>query len=130
MAAKRNEDKFLEKVVQNLANEYISRPKAIIILAVPMNQDAENSFAFRLIRDQKAEKRCVGVMTKADLVPKDDQATLSWVAMLKRDNPLLERKAQASQPAADMSEMNNTKACTSGYTYGETVRGRTTSFGG
>ncbi|KAK1759895.1 P-loop containing nucleoside triphosphate hydrolase protein [Echria macrotheca] len=83
MSAKRDEDTFLERVVRNLACEYISRPNAIILWAVPMNQDADNSYAFSLIRERDAGDRCVGVMTKADLLPTGSSA--SWLAMLKGD---------------------------------------------
>ncbi|KAK3315788.1 P-loop containing nucleoside triphosphate hydrolase protein [Apodospora peruviana] len=82
ITAKRPEDRFLERVVQNLTSDYISRKNAIILWAVPMNQDAENSYAFKLIREQAAEDRCVGVMTKADLLPKDGEASTSWLSML------------------------------------------------
>jgi len=82
LTAKRPEDKFLERVVKNLTCEYIARPNAIILGAVPMNIDAENSYAFKLIRELKAESRCVGVMTKADLLPHDTAASRSWLSML------------------------------------------------
>ncbi|KAJ4288719.1 hypothetical protein N0V88_007253 [Collariella sp. IMI 366227] len=80
--AKRAEDIFLEKVVQNLTREYIARPSAIILCAVPMNLDAENSLAMKLIRGARAESRCIGVMTKADLLPKDDNDAANWLSML------------------------------------------------
>ncbi|KAM7208314.1 P-loop containing nucleoside triphosphate hydrolase protein [Naviculisporaceae sp. PSN 640] len=83
ITAKRPEDRFLERVVRNLTCDYISRPNAIILWAVPMNQDAENSYAFKLIQDLKAVDRCVGVMTKADLLPDDQEASRSWVSMLE-----------------------------------------------
>ncbi|KAL2018080.1 hypothetical protein VTK56DRAFT_1266 [Thermocarpiscus australiensis] len=83
MTARRVEDSFLERVVQNLTQEYISRPNALILCAVPMNQDTENSLALKLIRKLRAEDRCIGVMTKADLLPKDDHAASSWLAMLE-----------------------------------------------
>ncbi|KAK4098027.1 hypothetical protein N658DRAFT_432899 [Parathielavia hyrcaniae] len=82
MNARRAEDSFLEKVVQNLTREYISRPSAIILCAVPMNQDPENSLALKMIRALRAETRCLGIMTKADLLPKDDHAASNWIAML------------------------------------------------
>lgn len=82
MTARRAEDSFLERVVENLTREYISRPSALILCAVPMNQDTENSLALRLIRDLRTENRCIGVMTKADLLPKDEYAANSWLAML------------------------------------------------
>jgi len=82
MTARRAEDTFLEHVVQNLTREYISRPSAIILCAVPMNQDTENSLALKIIRALRAENRCIGVMTKADLLAKDEHAATSWLAML------------------------------------------------
>ncbi|KAM7220430.1 P-loop containing nucleoside triphosphate hydrolase protein [Rhypophila decipiens] len=83
ITARRPEDRFLERVVKNLTCDYISRPNAIILWAVPMNQDAENSFAFKIIRDLKAVDRCVGVMTKADLLSQDPAANRNWIAMLE-----------------------------------------------
>ncbi|KAK4184661.1 hypothetical protein QBC35DRAFT_46463 [Podospora australis] len=78
--ARRQEDSYLERVVQNLTQEYVSRPKAIILWAVPMNLDTENSLALRIIRQAKAEDRCVGVITKADLLPRE--AAERWFEML------------------------------------------------
>ncbi|KAH6843336.1 P-loop containing nucleoside triphosphate hydrolase protein [Chaetomium sp. MPI-CAGE-AT-0009] len=83
MTARRSEDIFLERVVQNLTREYISRPSAIILCAVPMNQDTENSLALKIIRGQRAQNRCIGVITKADLLPSDDHAATGWLGMLK-----------------------------------------------
>ncbi|KAK0616982.1 P-loop containing nucleoside triphosphate hydrolase protein [Immersiella caudata] len=81
MSAKRDEDTFLEKVVSNLACEYMKRPHALILWAMPMNQDAENSYAFSLVRKMRAGSRCVGILTKADLLPEASSAT--WLAMLR-----------------------------------------------
>ncbi|KAK4147347.1 P-loop containing nucleoside triphosphate hydrolase protein [Dichotomopilus funicola] len=83
MTARRAEDAFLERVVQNLTREYISRTNAIILCAVPMNQDTENSLALKIIRGQRAENRCIGVMTKADLLPREDHAASNWLSMLR-----------------------------------------------
>jgi hypothetical protein len=74
------EDQYLADAVLNLTQEYISHPKAIILWAFPMNTDPENSTTFRLIRELKADKRCLGVMTKADLLPRGGHE--QWVAML------------------------------------------------
>ncbi|KAL2169346.1 hypothetical protein VTG60DRAFT_6120 [Thermothelomyces hinnuleus] len=82
MTARRAEDSFLERVVQNLTREYISRQSAIILCAVPMNQDPENSFALKIIKAQRAHNRCIGVMTKADLLSSEHGAALRWLAML------------------------------------------------
>ncbi|KAK4198731.1 P-loop containing nucleoside triphosphate hydrolase protein [Triangularia verruculosa] len=80
--ARRVEDSYLERVVQNLTRLYIKREKAIILWAVPMNLDTENSLALSLIRKSRAEHRCVGVITKADLLPRDEQATDRWLGIL------------------------------------------------
>ncbi|EAQ91648.1 hypothetical protein CHGG_03583 [Chaetomium globosum CBS 148.51] len=63
ITARRSEEIFLERVVQNLTREYISLPSAIILCAVPMNQDTENSLALKVIRGQHAQNRGLGVMT-------------------------------------------------------------------
>jgi ribosome biogenesis GTPase A len=47
-----------------------------------MNQDTENSLALKIIRGQRAENRCIGVMTKADLLPKEEHAARNWLEML------------------------------------------------
>lgn len=68
--AKHEEDQFLVKVVENLVRNYISHEKAIILWAVPMNHDPETSSTFTLIRNLRAQHRTIGVMTKADLLPR------------------------------------------------------------
>ncbi|KAK5658095.1 hypothetical protein OQA88_2651 [Cercophora sp. LCS_1] len=80
MSAKRDEDMFLERVVRNLTCAYVARPNAIILWAVPMNQDTDNSYAFKLIRETKAVERCVGVCTKADLLP--ERSSDNWLSLL------------------------------------------------
>lgn len=80
--AKHEEDQFLVKVVENLVRSYVSHSKAIIIWAVPMNQDPETSSTFTLIRNLRAQDRTIGVMTKADLLP--DGGHAQWIAMLRR----------------------------------------------
>ena len=79
--AQHDEDQYLVRVVENLTREYISHPGAIILWAVPMNTDAMTSSTFKIIREMKAEKRCLGVMTKADLLPKGNHS--QWISMLQ-----------------------------------------------
>ena len=74
------EDDYLVRVVENLARGYIQRPGAIVLWAVPMNADPETSCSFRLIREAKAENRVLGVITKADLLPKGN--VNRWISML------------------------------------------------
>lgn len=68
--AKQEQDQFLVKVVENLVRQYIAHEKAIILWAVPMNHDPETSSTFTLIRSLGAQYRTIGVMTKADLLPR------------------------------------------------------------
>ncbi|KAJ2902958.1 dynamin family protein [Zalerion maritima] len=77
------EDTYLVKVVENLAKKYISHEKAIILWAVPMTLDPDNSSTFQVIREMKATNRTVGVMTKADLLQPGDHG--QWIRMLRGD---------------------------------------------
>ena len=77
----KEEDTYLVKVVENLAKEYIGREKAIVLWAVPMTQDPDNSSTFQVIREMRATDRTVGVMTKADLLQQGDQS--QWIRMLE-----------------------------------------------
>lgn len=62
-------DDYLVNVVRNLSKGYIQHPSAIILCAMPMNSDAENSSTFGLTRRLQALNRTIGVLTKADLIP-------------------------------------------------------------
>lgn len=75
------EDQYLVEVVKNLTSHYIRKPQAIIMWALPMNQDPENSIALGIIRDAQAASRTIGIMTKADMV--SENSTAQWIAMLK-----------------------------------------------
>lgn len=73
-------DQYLAGDVEDICREYISHPKAIILWAVPMNGDPENSSTLKIIRSAKAQNRTLGIMTKADLLSDGDQS--KWVEML------------------------------------------------
>jgi GTPase SAR1 family protein len=75
------DEQYLMKAVETLAAEYISHPSAIILWAVPMNIDPDNSVSFGLIQRANALNRCVAVLTKADLVPHTDHTP--WIKFLK-----------------------------------------------
>jgi hypothetical protein len=59
-------DDYLVDVVENLTRKYVDRREAIIMLALPMDHDLDNSRALKIIRDSNAEDRTIGVLTKAD----------------------------------------------------------------
>ncbi|KAG6011342.1 hypothetical protein E4U54_008133 [Claviceps lovelessii] len=76
-------DDYLVNVVRNLSRAYIEHPSAIIMCAMPMNSDAENSSTFGLTRRLKASKRTIGVLTKADLLPEGGNHD-QWLAVMKQ----------------------------------------------
>ncbi|EFE31067.1 dynamin GTPase, putative [Trichophyton benhamiae CBS 112371] len=67
--AELDEERYLVGLVENLVKEYIKAQNCIILLALPMTDDATNSSAARIIRDiSGARDRTVGVLTKPDRV--------------------------------------------------------------
>ena len=62
------EEGYLVDLVKNLVKEYIQADNSINLLTLPMTDDPANSSASKLIRDEKAEARTVGVLTKPDRV--------------------------------------------------------------
>ncbi|KAG5975739.1 hypothetical protein E4U58_000079 [Claviceps cyperi] len=76
-------DDYLVNVVRNLSRAYIEHPSAIIICAMPMNSDAENSSTFGLTRRLRASSRTIGVLTKADLLPEGGNHD-QWLAVMKQ----------------------------------------------
>lgn len=64
-----DEERYLVTLVENLVKEYISRDNCIILLTLPMTDDATNSSAARIVRDVPgAKSRTLGVLTKPDRV--------------------------------------------------------------
>lgn len=64
-----NEDPGLVQMIEKLVKTYIKDEKCLILLACGADQDVETSTTFRFIKDCQATQRCVGVLTKADLLP-------------------------------------------------------------
>ncbi|KAK8115675.1 Interferon-induced GTP-binding protein Mx3 [Apiospora sp. TS-2023a] len=79
LAPSREEDEYIVQVVKNLTSHYVRRERAIIMWALPMNHDPENSISLGIIRDARAQNRTIGIMTKADLI----QDPTSWLAILR-----------------------------------------------
>jgi hypothetical protein len=60
-------EKYLIQLVENLVKDYVSQKHCIVILTLPMTDDATNSSAARIIRDiPGAKERTLGVLTKPD----------------------------------------------------------------
>lgn len=55
---------FIEKLIKN----FLKDEKVLVLLACAADQDVENSTAFRFVGDCKAKGRCMGVLTKPDLL--------------------------------------------------------------
>ncbi|OTB09408.1 hypothetical protein M426DRAFT_315968 [Hypoxylon sp. CI-4A] len=83
----KEEDEYIVKVVKNLTREYIKRKKAIIMWALPMNVDLENSITLPIIREAKAADRTIGVMTKADQLP--PQNIPNWLTKFRDEKKLI-----------------------------------------
>ena len=75
------EEGYLVDLVKNLVKDYIKADSCINLLALPMTDDPANSSAFRLIRDEQAEDRTVGVLTKPDRVQQAESLE-QWMQVL------------------------------------------------
>lgn len=64
-----DDDQHLVEFVEKLVKLYLVDEKALIMLACASDQDIENSTTFKFVRQCKAERRCLGVLTKPDLLP-------------------------------------------------------------
>ncbi|KAK5679716.1 hypothetical protein LTS10_007664 [Elasticomyces elasticus] len=61
-------DDYLVTFVEKLIKSYLRDPKTLVLLACSADQDVENSTAFRYVSQCKALSRCMGVLTKPDLI--------------------------------------------------------------
>ncbi|KAI1196690.1 dynamin family protein [Nemania serpens] len=77
------EDEYIVKVVRNLTRHYIQRKGAIIMWALPMNADPENSISLGIIREAKAANRTIGIMTKADKLAPENKS--QWLSMFRAE---------------------------------------------
>ncbi|WEW58235.1 hypothetical protein PRK78_003703 [Emydomyces testavorans] len=64
-----DEERYLVTLVENLVKDYIKADNTIVLLTMPMTDDATNSSAARIIRDVRgARERTLGVLTKPDRI--------------------------------------------------------------
>lgn len=68
-------------LVENLVREYILQENTLILLAVSMESDINNSKASGILNDTHANDRCVGVLTKPDRLPSDEPGAI-WNKVL------------------------------------------------
>jgi GTPase SAR1 family protein len=70
-----DDETYLVTIVENLVKHYVSQENCIILLTLPMTDDATNSSAARIVREIKATHRTLGVLTKPDRVEDVSQWT-------------------------------------------------------
>ncbi|KAI8629031.1 P-loop containing nucleoside triphosphate hydrolase protein [Xylariaceae sp. FL1651] len=77
-------DDYLVDLVENLTRKYVHREETIIMLALPMDHDLDNSRTLKVIRDSNAEHRTIGIITKADKPNFNSPDTIAyWLAVLQ-----------------------------------------------
>jgi len=70
-AINRHEDEneqYLVGFIEKLMKNYLRDEKALVLLACSANSDVETSTAFRFVGECQAVDRCMGVLTKPDLI--------------------------------------------------------------
>lgn len=79
-----DEERYLVSLVENLVRAYICQENCIVLLALPMTDDATNSSAARIIRDVRGAKaRTLGVLTKPDRIQLGEYS--QWITILEGD---------------------------------------------
>lgn len=82
-----DDERYLVALVENLAKEYIKADNTIVLLTMPMTDDATNSSAARIVRDVRgARERTLGVLTKPDRI---DGGYEQWQELLSGEKFLL-----------------------------------------
>jgi GTP-binding protein EngB required for normal cell division len=61
-------DQYLPDAFRTMTRQYVRHEKSLIICAMAMHIDPQSSTARLLIRQEKAEHRCIGVLTNTDRV--------------------------------------------------------------
>lgn len=78
-----DDEKYVVTLVENLVREYIKSPNCIVLLAMPMTDDATNSSAARIIREVPgARDRTMGVLTKPDRI-QCEEGYDQWLEILR-----------------------------------------------
>ena len=88
-----NDDSFdIHAATANMVNRYISNDNMIILVVIPATDDFGNAEALQMVKKSDGgESRCIGVLTKCDLVPEeDDTGILSKIRMVRDTDVKLE----------------------------------------
>ena len=71
--AENSDEQHLVGLIEKLIKALVKDDKALILLAVAANCDTDTSTAFKFVDQCKARDRCVGVLTKPDLMTRSHQ---------------------------------------------------------
>ncbi|KAF7117917.1 hypothetical protein CNMCM5793_007248 [Aspergillus hiratsukae] len=83
--AEHDHEPYLVSLVENLVKVYITQENCIVLLALPMTDDATNSRATHIMRDiPGAKERTLGVLTKPDRI-QSGESYAQWVDILEGD---------------------------------------------
>ncbi|KAF2136013.1 uncharacterized protein K452DRAFT_303099 [Aplosporella prunicola CBS 121167] len=75
---------YLIKLVKRLVKKYISEANALVLQAVSMEGDIQNSSAAYLANKAGASNRCIGILTKPDRADKGNQGDyVRWLSILQ-----------------------------------------------
>ena len=53
-----------------MVKKYIKSEELIVLAVVPAMDDFGNAEALHIVKEENAESRCIGIVTKCDMVPK------------------------------------------------------------
>lgn len=82
--AEDKEQQYLVKVFENLTLKYIKHKNALIICTITMQNDPGLSRTKAIIGQNKAEDRCIGVLTMPDRLQQSDSAHRDYDNILKK----------------------------------------------
>ncbi|KAJ5546970.1 hypothetical protein N7494_004555 [Penicillium frequentans] len=74
-----------QKLSESLARQYMSNPRAIVLAVMPAVDDIHNQAVLRLAREEGAMSRTIGVITKCDMLQKNDEP--KTIELLKNQKP-------------------------------------------
>ncbi|EEP76383.1 predicted protein [Uncinocarpus reesii 1704] len=94
-----DDEKYLVTLVENLVKDYIKSDNTIVLLTMPMTDDATNSSAARIVREVRgARERTLGVLTKPDRI---DCGYEQWEELLSGEKFTLGHKYYVVKNNAD-----------------------------
>jgi len=106
------DEAHLVELIEVLTKSYIEDENCRVLLALVCNQDTENSTAFRYVRECGASERCMGVLTKPDLLSVERTSTVGrmlsneifrlgygWFASKQLSQADLDSGVASSEPA-------------------------------